>query len=230
MCCSEDHATGSTGSPIVGFTVGVLLIAAAAYAAVGPTAAVLGGAALAVLLALSTGPGRRGAWWLLSRALAPAVALAAVAVSLWLAGRPCTPRSTRWRERSGATWLHGGQKLADVRARFGVHWYAWAGWQRTVTRLAMVAVTEAAWLAPYATAAVAALVAAAITAAAVTSRTRARRAAAAKRVRSTVRRPVGAAAAVALPAGSTSSAAGALPAGAPIRVTSIVGTPSEVRA
>lgn len=71
--------------------------------------------------------------WVVVRALAFAVVL----LALFVAGRPATVNATGNRMLSGAGYLHAGRRV--VPARLNVHWYAWPGWQRTLTRLFLVA-------------------------------------------------------------------------------------------
>jgi hypothetical protein len=69
--------------------------------------------------------------------LLKAAGVAIALTALFLAGKAVTPRARANRRLSGARYLTPGVKVA--RARLGVHWYAWPGWQRTVVRLTMVA-------------------------------------------------------------------------------------------
>jgi hypothetical protein len=64
----------------------------------------------------------------------------------FLAGLPLTDRARHLRFLSGATWLRGGGKVAVTRIEH-LHWYAWAGWQRSVVRLVgtVLAVCLLAW-------------------------------------------------------------------------------------
>lgn len=147
-------SSGGSSSSGLAAAAGVALLAAAgALAAVGPGALIVGAAAAVAAVIAWFKPTRVGAWWLLRRAVFPALAFGASVAALWIAGKPFTPAGAALRTQSGATWLRAGGKVAGE-TRTGAHWYAWAGWQRTAARIVMVVAAIAAWLAPYATAGV----------------------------------------------------------------------------
>ena len=65
------------------------------------------------------------------RVLAGAGAVALVVAT----GAPLTARGYDLRWNSGATWLRAGAKFDGFTAR-SPHWYAWPGWQRSLSRVA----------------------------------------------------------------------------------------------
>lgn len=161
MCNSEPDAR-KHGSVAIGVAGVGMLAAGGMLGVLGPAAVLnaavstLGSGAVAVLLSTTVlvaafGPARRGAWWLITHAVWPALVFGGFTAGLWLAGKPFTPRSTDRRKLSAATWLRPGAKVIEV-TRTGAHWYAWAGWQRTLVRSVGVLFVIAAFVAPIVTA------------------------------------------------------------------------------
>jgi hypothetical protein len=98
----------------------------------------------------------KGTVWVAVKVGVPVARVAVVQSVRFVAGKPVLPRARRNRLASGATWLRSGAKVARARTR--LHWYAWPGWQRSLSRVALLAVLLAAWVAPLVTAIATALV------------------------------------------------------------------------